>query len=127
MSKVVDITQPSFELQEREVFEYLVFSKDGSVGISTNKSSYFFATLYFLCAVDLSKLLNGKPTKHLTYGIEQNRVIDPETMLFRLCVDREKLNEALAADKITSSWPGVVEFLSMLREIHTSEVSRAEI
>ena len=65
MSKVVDITQLSFELQEREVFEYLVFSKYGSVGISTNKSSYFFATLYFLCAVDLSKLLNGKPTKHL--------------------------------------------------------------
>lgn len=124
VSNVVDISQDEFQLVEKEVFELVVFCPTGSVRIQTNKSSYFFANMYFMAAVELSRLLNGIPTKHLTYGIDDNRITEPQTRNDRLCVDYELIKEIITADKLTSNWhPSVVDFFTMFIEIHSSKNS----
>jgi len=121
---VVDISKEDFQLEEKEVFELVVFCRSGSVRIQTSKSSYFFAEGYFLAALELSRLLNGKPTKHLTYGIDDNRITEPDKRPDRLCVDYELVKEILTADKLTSNWhPGVVDFFSKFSEIHKNSAA----
>jgi len=118
---VVDISKNEFQLEEKEVFELVVFCPGGSIRLQTNKSSYFFATMYFMAAVELSRLMYGKQTKHLTYGIDDNRITEPEKRDDRLCVDHELVKEILTADELTSNWhPGVVEFFTMFVEIHNT-------
>lgn len=122
VSNIVDVSKNEFQLVESEVFELVVFCSQGTVRIQTNKSSYFFAEGYFLCALELSRLLRGKPTKHLTYGNDDNRITEPDTVSDRLCVDHELIKEILSADQLTSNWhPGVVKFFSMFCEIHDNQ------
>ena len=124
VSNVVDISQDEFQLVEKEVFELVVFCPTGTVRIQTNRSSYFFANMYFMAAVELSRLLNGKPTKHLTEGIDDNRITEPEKRDDRLCVDYELIKQILTAEKLTSNWhPSVVDFFTMFTEIHSSNKS----
>ena len=119
---VIEIESPSerFELVqfEPEYFELLVFLRDGTVRIQTNVSSYYYCTALFSAALDLTRLLKGKPTSHLTYGIEKNRVTDPDSRPDLLCVDRDKLVEGLEADRVTSHWPKVVEFFQIMQPLY---------
>lgn len=119
VNNVVDISNDEFQLVEKEVFELVVFCPGGTISLQSNKSSYFFADMYFLAAVELSRLINGKPSKNLSHGIDENRITEPEKRNDRLCVDHELIKEILTADKLTSNWhSGVVEFFTMFTEIH---------
>ena len=121
-SNVVELGNQAepFELvqQEPELFEYLVFHRDGTVSIQTNKSKYFFCTALFSCALDLNRMLRGRATTNLEYGIEANRILDPKAKPEYLCVDRDKVMEGIYADKVTSNWPRVVEFFDILRALY---------
>lgn len=120
-SNVVELDNPCepFKLVqfEPEYFELLVFLRDGTIRLQTNESSYYYCTALFSAALDLTRLLKGKPTAHLTYGIEKNRVTDPDSRPDLLCVDKDKLMEGIEADRVTSNWPKVVEFFQILQPL----------
>lgn len=121
-SNVLELSSKTetFELvrPDPELFEYLVFHRDGTLSIQTNKSKYFFCTALFSCALDLNRLLRGREAKNLTYGIAKNRITDPDSRPEYLCVDRDKIMEGIYADEVTSNWPKVVEFFNMLSDIY---------
>ena len=109
--------KPEFQLEEKEVFDLLVFDTiDGCCRIQTNKKIYLLAGAYFYAAVDLSRLIKGQPTKHLNSGSDYR--VDTEDSR-KVCIDYDTIQLALDPEAaITSDTKGVVEVLSMLREVH---------
>lgn len=109
-------TTKSVPMKETEEFSLLVFHSDGTVSVQTQKGIYFFATAYFHCAILVKALLHEDDSrlKHEISGTMIDGDNPPENVVV---VNRELLDEALDADKITSNWPGVVKFFYLLREI----------
>jgi len=103
-----------------ETFEFLVFHRDGCISLQTNRSTYFYANSYYYAARDLNKLLKGVTVK-LEYGHPEHRITDPDTVAeSKVCVLPDKIHEALDADQVTSNWPGVVKFFTVLKGIETA-------
>ena len=117
MVRVVEMYKSKFQLEEREVFDLLIFDLDGGIRLQTNKKVYLFCTAYFYAALDLSRLLNGEQPKHCDYGSD-DVITDPDAVPNKLCVSYDKIMDALDADKVTSNWNGVVPFMTMLRAVH---------
>lgn len=119
---VVDLARPDEPFQlvslDPEVFDLLVFHQDGTVRIQTNKSSYFYCTALFTAALDVARLLKNRPAKNLEYGIDKNRILNPDERPNYLCINKEKILEALHANAVTSDWPKVAEFFTHLRSIY---------
>ena len=104
--------------QTPEIFEFLVFHRDGTLSLQTTRSIYFYAHSFYYAARDLSALLKGEQVS-LQYGIVENRISDPDAVSDRkVCVPPEKILQALDADEVTSNWPGIVKFFSVLRGLN---------
>ena len=80
MVRVVEMYKSKFQLEEREVFDLLIFDLDGGIRLQTNKKVYLFCTAYFYAALDLSRLLNGEQPKHCDYGSD-DVITDPDACL----------------------------------------------
>lgn len=118
VSNIIDISEsPSFELSEKEVFDLLVFSREGTVYLQTNKWLYSFLDRYHYAARELYLLLEGGPTEKLG-KIDPIERIDPGSYAsseIYLCVDLATIKKAICASSVTSSWHEcVVTFFNIL-------------